>query len=253
MQEHEELLKECWHISGPARCTVSFLQSCGISTRVWDALAEPSSCKIPAGRKGRSLAGFCERITRKIRRSASRPPCSSAAWRTAVFSGITLEELLTAYFGEELTIRKEERRKEEERREGFFAGILAERGKGAGGGADEGAEEGAGEAWLRRTLAERGGGYELLMQQYREGPEELGKLLNHVLDGIDSLPCQPRTGERDRQLLAVFAAGVTGNPHYFDVGTAAEKLLSAYLNTRSSVRACLERNGKTSFFIRQAC
>ena len=69
------------------------------------------------------------------------------------------------------------------------------------------------------------------MQQYREGPEELKKLLNHVLNGIDSLPCQPWTGERDRQLLAVFAAGVTGNPHYFDVGTAAEKLLSAYLET----------------------
>ena len=97
--------------------------------------------------------------------------------------------------------------------------------------AEEGAEERAGEAWLRRTLAERGGGYELLMQQYREGPEELKKLLNHVLNGIDSLPCQPWTGERDRQLLAVFAAGVTGNPHYFDVGTAAEKLLSAYLET----------------------
>ena len=55
--------------------------------------------------------------------------------------------------------------------------------------------------------------------------------MNHVLDGIDSLPCQPRTGKRDRQLLAVFAAGVTGNPHYFDVGTAAEKLLGAYLET----------------------
>lgn len=141
------------------------------------------------------------------------------------FSGITMEELLTAYFGEELTVRKEERKKEKEKKESFFAGIL------------EGREESPGGKWLQTVLAGRLNGYELVMQQYRENPEALKKLLNHVLNGIDSLPYQSLSedsGERQkgrRKLLAVFAAEITGNPHYFDAGTTAEKLLTAYLET----------------------
>ena len=36
-------------------------------------------------------------------------------------------------------------------------------------------------------------------------------------------------GVRKRELLAVFVAKVTGNPHYFDEGETAEKCLSSYL------------------------
>ena len=231
MQEHEELLKEC----------LAYFRARPVYRKLFTKLRDKYAglgrfggtvvLQNPSREERSQLGGFLRKDYAENKTISVSAALFERCLADSRFSGITLEELLTAYFGEELTIRKEERRKEEERREGFFAGILAERGKGTGEGAEEGAEERAGEAWLRRTLAERGGGYELLMQQYREGPEELKKLLNHVLNGIDSLPCQPWTGERDRQLLAVFAAGVTGNPHYFDVGTAAEKLLSAYLET----------------------
>lgn len=39
-----------------------------------------------------------------------------------------------------------------------------------------------------------------------------------------------REGNGCRELLPVFSAKVTGNPHYFDAGTAAEKLLTAFFH-----------------------
>ena len=69
------------------------------------------------------------------------------------------------------------------------------------------------------------GGYEILMQQYRENPFRLREMLKNVMKAAEQLP-----GEK--QLLAVFAAGITGNPHYFDSGETAEKLLLLFLRAR---------------------
>ena len=218
MQEHEELLKEC----------LAYFRARPVYRKLFTKLRDKYAglgrfggtvvLQNPGREERSQLGGFLRKDYAENKTISVSAALFERCLADSRFSGITLEELLTAYFGEELTIRKEERRKEEERREGFFAGILAERGKGTGEGAEEGAEERAGEAWLRRMLAERGGGYELLMQQYREGPEELKKLLNHVLNGIDSLPCQPWTGERDRQLLAAVAP-----PELFEGLSGAER------------------------------
>ena len=37
---------------------------------------------------------------------------------------------------------------------------------------------------------------------------------------------------KKKQLLAVFAAQATGNPHYFDTGETAEKLLILFLKSQ---------------------
>lgn len=129
------------------------------------------------------------------------------------FAGISLEELLRAYFDADLTVKKEEKRKEEEKRNQFFASVL------------EGREETPGGRWLKEIMA-RENGYGFLTQQYAENPQRLRETLENVLKSIDALPF--RQG-RASKLLAVFAAEMTGDPHYFDTGSFAEKLLMSYL------------------------
>lgn len=94
---------------------------------------------------------------------------------------------------------------------------------------------------VKREEVKRAKGYEILMQQYREDPENLKSLIGCVFSAIEKLP----TGETENQaskrlLLPVFAAEVTGNPHYFGAGTAAEKLLLAYLEAEAPEDAATE-------------
>lgn len=128
------------------------------------------------------------------------------------FSGISAEMLLEAYFGEKLTVKKEEKEKEEKKRKDFFAGLL------------DGKEEDPVGMWLKEVLENHGNGYEILMQQYRENPEGLRDILKNIMKAYQQI-CVIRK----KQLLAVFAAQVTGNPHYFDAGKTAERLLILFL------------------------
>lgn len=138
------------------------------------------------------------------------------------FSGVSLEELLRAYFDEALLVKKDEKEKEQKKREDFFAKVL-----------DEHKDTLSGK-WLKKVLDNQTLGYEICMQQYRENPAKFQGLLSNVLRGIEYLPvCQGLQTNTDlgrkKELLAVFAAKVTGNPHYFDTGTVGEKLLFAFL------------------------
>ena len=112
------------------------------------------------------------------------------------FSGISGEMLLEAYFGEKLTVKKEEKEKEEKKRKDFFAGLL------------DGKEEDPVGMWLKEVLENHGNGYEILMQQYRENPEGLRDILKNIMKAYQQICII-----RKKQLLAVFAAQVTGNPH----------------------------------------
>ncbi len=138
------------------------------------------------------------------------------------FAGLSLEEILQAYFDEELIVKKEEKRKEAEKRAQFFAEILEEHKDTLSG------------QWLRKVLDNRESGYEICMQQYRENQRILRELLSNVLNGAEQLPAfvfrmEKAAENPEWELLAVFSAKVTGNPHYFDTGTAAEKLLLAFV------------------------
>ncbi len=235
--EHEEKLREC----------LVYFQARPVYRRLFEKLREKYA---GLGRFGGTvilqnlsaeekiqLGGFLRRDYTENKTVTVSAGLFERCLEDSRFSGITMEELLTAYFGEELRVRKDERRKEEEKRAHFFAEIL------------EGREESSGGKWLQDVLAGRLHGYELLIQQYREEPEELKKLLNYVLNGIDSFPNQSlseeRNGKREsgRELLAVFSARITGNPHYFDTGTTAEKLLTAYLETVTPLETFADLSG----------
>lgn len=90
---------------------------------------------------------------------------------------------------------------------------------------------------MQEVLNEHSAGYELLKKQYRENPKQLKDIVKNVATAVECLPGAKGKADlsdtSDRELLPVFAAKMTGNPHYFDVGTTAGRLLvivlSAYL------------------------
>ena len=129
------------------------------------------------------------------------------------FSDISLEELLDAYFGKKLTVKKEERRKKQEERDAFFAEVQS------------GYEDTTGGRWLQNTLKEHTTGYEILQQQYNSAPEILREILKYVFEAVKQLPRM-----EEKELLPVFAAKLTGDPHYFDASTVAERLLFIILS-----------------------
>ena len=71
----------------------------------------------------------------------------------------------------------------------------------------------------------------LITQLYKESPEELRSILTYVTTGIAKL--KVFQDKKQKELLAVFSANVTGNPHYFDEGKTGEKLLFNYLGERN--------------------
>ena len=59
--------------------------------------------------------------------------------------------------------------------------------------------------WLKEVLEKHSNGYEILMQQYRENPEGLRDILKNIMKAYQQICII-----RKKQLLAVFAAQVTG-------------------------------------------
>lgn len=137
------------------------------------------------------------------------------------FAGLTWELILETYFGEPLQVKREIELEESKRREEYFAEILEEI-------SDE-----SGREWLHRILAEKKEGYLLIMQLYKENPEELRNVLNYVTAGIAKLKVFQE--KKKKELLPVFSANITGNPHYFDEEKTGEKLLFHYLKERKFV------------------
>lgn len=134
------------------------------------------------------------------------------ALETSRFAGLRWEDILEGYFGEELVGKKEQRQQENAEREEFFDGIMA---------IDP---ENPGSLWIKQVLQDKGEGYLLLMKHYREQPEKLKGNLLLLLQAIPRLPVlSAAEGKASPELLAVFAAAATGDPHFFDTGTLGDQ------------------------------
>lgn len=205
------------------------------------------------------------------------------ALQNSRFAGLDWEDILREYFGEELCVKKEQRLAELEQREQYFLRVIQEANCGR-------KSPNPGCIWLEQTLQTKGEGYLLLAKQYKEGPEQLRRLLLQFLNAVPKLPflstasgsaygyrddmqgvdlqaalcgqekqgvdggnaahlqacdgcgqgkqddeksvdpeCDRASQGRKKELLAVFAAEHTGDPHFFDVGTLGEQLLTAFL------------------------
>lgn len=143
------------------------------------------------------------------------------------FHGITLKELIQEYFKESLQTREEKQQKDRMEWETFFGRILLE------------VPEGEFGEWLNYVLSEKKNAFAFIKKKYGESQRVLEENLTMVRKAAALLP-----GSEERLLrLPVFAAKVSGNPHYFDIGTDGEKLLSYFLKYK------MELLGKDSAFL----
>ena len=134
------------------------------------------------------------------------------ALQSSRFCNVTWEEILELYTGRALLVKKEEKQKEEQQRESWFQNIQLQ------------LKNPDFRNWISEVLQNRKESYLFLLQQYKENKKELEDLLQKTDRAAETLAASEK-----RELLAVFAAKVTGNPHYFDEGETAEKCLSSYL------------------------
>ena len=130
------------------------------------------------------------------------------------FSPVDMREVLEQYFGETLSTNQGEKQEEQKHKKAFLEELCACF-----------QEEPAGAAallWLNRLIAAKKHGYQLLMREYAKDPKQAKTLAKNVGNALVRLARE--NGEKEYP-LAVFAAEMSGNPHYFDRGTAAGALL----------------------------
>lgn len=168
----------------------------------------------------RQLGGFFQKDFERKKTVSISAAAMEKALEKSRFSGLKWETVLQNYFQEELVGKKEQRQQENALREQFFERIIAVYPRNPGC------------VWLREVLGTKGEGYLLLMKQYGEQPGKLRENLLLLMQAIPRLPfLADETGEGSCELLAVFAAETTGDPHFFDMGTQGEQLLTAFLKS----------------------
>lgn len=167
------------------------------------------------------LEGFFQKSFRSQKTITISAALMQKALDHSRFSGLDWEGILEAYFGEPLIGRAEQERRKQEEKEQFFRQFLTTSRQDMTGGVTEMT---SGQSWLLRAL-EGGTGAGLLGAQYREDREQLRTALAMVLKAAEHLPAD----RQEFETLPVFAAKITGNPHYFDNGTIGGRLLEAFL------------------------
>ena len=143
------------------------------------------------------------------------------------FADLSWEDILEEYFEKPLTVKREIEQQRRDDREAYFQNLFRKY------------EQSKGGRWLKYTVLNRKEGFQILMQQYKENSEQLMQVIAQIMACINQLPVY-RTGADGRikrEMLAVFAAQTTGNPHYFDEGRIGERLMIAYLSEAFAAEA----------------
>ena len=166
----------------------------------------------------RQLGGFFQKDFEGKKTVSISAAAMEKALERSRFSGLKWETVLQNYFQEELVGKKDQRQQENALREQFFERIIAVY------------PDNPGSVWLKEVLSTKGEGYLLLMKQYGEQHQKLRENLTLLMQAIPRLPfLTDGDGRESCELLAVFAAETTGDPHFFDMGTLGEQLLTAFL------------------------
>lgn len=131
------------------------------------------------------------------------------AFSQTPYGTYTLDELVLAYFGNEVRFKKEEQLERQQAEENFFSEII-ERWK----------ESRSGQ-WLIAAWKNRDYGWEYLHKHYRKDAKQLRIALEHALYAGNGLPVFRE--RRSRQ--ALFSAAITGDPHTFDYGRMESHIL----------------------------
>lgn len=131
------------------------------------------------------------------------------------FAPVEMKAVLEEYFAGSLYTNQEQRTQARMEKEEFFRELSAYFEEDAG-------KTSAAALWAEELRRGKRYGYQILMKEFSKDPKEAEVLAHNV--GRALLRLEAMDGEES--LLAVFAAAVTGNPHYFDRGATAGQLLT---------------------------
>lgn len=143
------------------------------------------------------------------------------------FAPVDMRELLEAYFGRKLVTRQEQKKQRQQEKNDFLEGLYCFFD-------GEPEKNQAALAWIRGMAAEKKSGYQLLMREWGKDRAVAESLAGNVGKALGTL-CpgqewrQGTDGGAQMRALAVFAAEISGNPHYFDRGSTAGQLLTSAL------------------------
>lgn len=132
------------------------------------------------------------------------------------FAPVDLKIVLEEYFGETLSTNQGQKQEQQQKKREYLEGLCDYF-------LEEAGSESAAVSWMQEVIFARKFGYHILLREYGKDPvqaENLARNAGHALMKLES--AQMTESECP---LAVFAAEISGNPHYFDRGTAAGQLL----------------------------
>ena len=130
------------------------------------------------------------------------------AFEETKYQGADFEEVLTCYFGEKLSWKKDLRSQYADEKSRYFSEIIAV------------FNDSPAALWLETVLANKNNAYALLNLKYNEDPEHLKRLLTQVGNGLNRC-----VAESKKVRLALFASQITKDPHAFDMNRDGGRLL----------------------------
>lgn len=128
------------------------------------------------------------------------------------FAPVNMKSVLEEYFGKTLITTQGRQKEEQERRKKFLDRSCGYFEENAG-------REAVALAWLQKMISEKKYGYQLLMREYAKDEKQAELLVRNVGNAV--MKIKELTDKEDEYPLAVLAAEITDNPHYFDRSTTA--------------------------------
>ena len=125
------------------------------------------------------------------------------------FEEVDFLEVLKGYMNSELLSNRQVKEDELKQKELFFAKLIAE------------VQNEELKAWLQVALRDKKQGYQILMQLYTQQKRSLPPILKALKEAIDCL----EEAKGEWMPLPLLASKATKDAHYFDLSTAAGKLL----------------------------
>lgn len=132
------------------------------------------------------------------------------------FAPVDIQEVLEAYFGEKLSTNQGQKEEQQRKKMEFLDSIRAYFGESAG-------SESMAFLWMQDMIFHKKYGYQLLVREYGKDPKDAKRLAKNVGNALLQLEGVKETG--NERPLAVLAADISGNPHYFDRSTTPGQLL----------------------------
>lgn len=147
------------------------------------------------------------------------------------FEGITVKMILEAYFQVKLQTKREVKEAFQREFEDTISEFMNEDiAKEADRDNYKKGEVNPFKLWFTKQISGRENLFIYLQQKFREGID-LQDFLSIMQIAINSLPYHSKACKEEKMLLPIFAALVSGNPHYFDSNTIGEKVLLDYIKT----------------------